>query len=265
MGCISLRRMSMINECPWCGGNDLVVNQNRWRCNNCHSIGYVEMPSPERLSNIYAEYGDSDRNASLAMGGTTPNIARSLLNAAGWRAGDGPVLEIGAGMGVMTKTMAEMGAEVTVIEPYCSTDFLAMGARHHYRDVSEIPLEQSYSWIIVIEVIEHVFDPVAFLSQLGSRLLPGGKILLTTPNAAGSRAKREGFTWSQIMNLTHLNLFSPHSLAVAARQAGFESVHRIRKPVAYKTGWVSNSALALTQVLGIDGGIRLILSDWRSP
>lgn len=46
---------------------------------------------------------------------------------------------------------------------------------------------KTYDVIVMSDVIEHVNDPVGFLRFYAGFLVPGGKILITTPNAHGIR------------------------------------------------------------------------------
>jgi 2-polyprenyl-6-hydroxyphenyl methylase/3-demethylubiquinone-9 3-methyltransferase len=56
-----------------------------------------------------------------------------------------------------------------------------------------LELEGQFDLITCMEVIEHVADPVAFVSALARRLAPGGLLVLSTPNATG---------WSKLLMIT---------------------------------------------------------------
>src|SRR5688572_4056564 len=43
-------------------------------------------------------------------------------------------------------------------------------------------LKEPFDVIVLGEILEHVFDPVAVLSQARNALVPGGRVVITTPN-----------------------------------------------------------------------------------
>jgi 2-polyprenyl-3-methyl-5-hydroxy-6-metoxy-1,4-benzoquinol methylase len=42
-----------------------------------------------------------------------------------------------------------------------------------------------FNTVVAGEIIEHIFDPDALLKKINSVLVPGGHLILTTPNLAG--------------------------------------------------------------------------------
>ena len=84
--------------------------------------------------------------------------------------------------------------------------------------------------ITAIEVLEHVYDPVAELKRLRRLLRPGGVLLITTGNAEPHRDRLT--KWSYVIPEIHISLFEPRSLAAALERAGLEPVYS-----GYTTGW----------------------------
>ena len=226
------------------------------------AIGYSKSPSALEISDYYQKAKDSTSLHKKAMGGTDHNVANSILRAVGWMGDPGPTLEIGAGEGLMTDVLVAGPCPITVVEPFADVDFSSKGAAY-YRDIDSIPESNRYDWILMIEVIEHLDDPVGFLAKVGKRLTERGRLVVSTPNAAGPRARLQGQSWSEVQNITHLNLFSPLALRTALTKAGFKQIERSRSPVAYKNSTMANAILGFTQLLGIDGGIRMTASNWQ--
>ncbi len=74
---------------------------------------------------------------------------------------------------------------------------------------------------MLIEVIEHVPDPVGFLKRLRGCLDPKGQVFLTTPCGElrnGSRATNAYDTPE------HVQFFTEKSLRLAVEKAGFSSI-----------------------------------------
>jgi 2-polyprenyl-3-methyl-5-hydroxy-6-metoxy-1,4-benzoquinol methylase len=78
-----------------------------------------------------------------------------------------------------------------------------------------------FDLIVGLDVIEHLTRDEAFefLDLSLAALRPGGKLLLTTPNGA---ALRPGPVWHG--DLTHETVFSPKTIALALRLAGYEAI-----------------------------------------
>lgn len=101
------------------------------------------------------------------------------------------VLDIGCGGGLLSESLARLGAEVTAIDPAGGN--IAIAARHaasaglaiDYRAVSAEELAASgarYDVVCAMEVIEHVVDFRAFARLVCSLARPGGLILFATLN-----------------------------------------------------------------------------------
>ena len=72
------------------------------------------------------------------------------------------------------------------------------------------PLEGSCDVVTAIEVLEHVFDPLATLNQIRRLLRPGGVFFYTTGNALPFRDKL--VSWSYFIPEIHISLYEPASL-----------------------------------------------------
>jgi 2-polyprenyl-6-hydroxyphenyl methylase / 3-demethylubiquinone-9 3-methyltransferase len=142
------------------------------------------------------------------------------------------VLDVGCGAGLLCEPLARMGGAVTGVD--AAPENIAVAAAHakaaelniDYR-AGEIAAQNLGQFDVVtsMEVIEHVADPAAFLTQLVARLKPDGLMLLSTPNrTAASRlflveaAERLG----QVPRGTHNwdQFLTPDELTVMLTEAG---------------------------------------------
>jgi SAM-dependent methyltransferase len=71
------------------------------------------------------------------------------------------------------------------------------------------------------EVIEHVFEPRAFLRQCARLMRPGGLLVLSCPNGQGFDIALLGSV-SLAIDPEHVNLFNPRSLPLLVESCGFE-------------------------------------------
>ena len=82
-------------------------------------------------------------------------------------------------------------------------------------------LRNSFDVITLIEVLEHIHDPVPFLQSVGQLLRPGGLLFLTTGNADPHR--HSFASWGYVIPEVHISYFSPGSLGQALDRAGFQA------------------------------------------
>jgi SAM-dependent methyltransferase len=102
----------------------------------------------------------------------------------------------------------------------------------------EAPLEDAvlpvahFSAITLLQLIEHLWEPQRGLDKLAAALVPGGRLLIETPNPDGyDRGLFRSGSWGGYYFPRHLNVFSPDELALVLRRAGLV-VERSRSLVA---------------------------------
>lgn len=146
----------------------------------------------------------------------------------------GKVLEIGCGSGQTLAMIKEkrLCAETVGIELFQSA---ADEARKRVDRVyclnverDEIPSEvQQFDLILILDVLEHLVDPWAFLSKLvGSHLAPNGKLIASIPNARHFSmvlpllAGNFDYVERGILDKTHLRFFTRRSAVKLLNHAG---------------------------------------------
>ena len=256
-----------MSECRWCGGTTRVGDGPvvrpewmRWRCNGCGVFGYVHDPSSDELSQVYeSAWQDSERSGTYAAGSTDEKIARSLLDAVNFSPLGSKCLDYGGGKGSFAKVLIEKGCErLAVFEPFGQNPGLQFV--NWVNDLNALG-EEKFDWIFMVEVLEHLLNPQETLAEIRRHLAPGGKLVITTPNALGWRARIDGFKWREAQNPTHINLFTAQILKDCLMKAGYSNANRILRPVTYKAKGLKALGLAMTQVVGVDGGLRFIATN----
>lgn len=139
-----------------------------WRCKNCaslHSKEAVDLPK------YYADYWMTRLKAGYFVNRFYGTRLRRL-RAHGVSPGH-KILEYGCGEGQFINFLKHRGAmNVLGYDPYS------------FKYAAPDVLKQSYDVVASYDVIEHVDDPKQLMSQLSSLLLPGGLLIIGTPNAA---------------------------------------------------------------------------------
>jgi SAM-dependent methyltransferase len=117
------------------------------------------------------------------------------------------------------------GIEVDAVE----TDDLARGAAGAHgvrvrRTLDELECGRGagvYDVVTLLDVVEHVRQPLRLLQALRRVVRPTGALYLSAPNYESAQARLLGARWDQATNPTHLFLFSPRSLRNVLTAAGF--------------------------------------------
>ncbi|OOW74154.1 bifunctional 3-demethylubiquinone 3-O-methyltransferase/2-octaprenyl-6-hydroxy phenol methylase [Xanthomonas axonopodis pv. martyniicola] len=102
------------------------------------------------------------------------------------------VLDVGCGGGLLSESMARLGAQVTAIDlapelvKVARLHSLESGVQVDYRvqSVEDLAAEQagSFDAVTCMEMLEHVPNPTAIIRACASLLKPGGKLFLSTLN-----------------------------------------------------------------------------------
>lgn len=138
----------------------------------------------------------------------------------------GKLLDVGCGGGRFLNRMKKRGWQVE------GTDFDEQAARKvstrygittYVGDLAKCALPaNSFDAITMSQTIEHLYDPLATLTECLRILKPGGWLIMTTPNVLSLGAVEFGAFWRGWEAPRHLHLFSADSLRRLTQRAGFE-------------------------------------------
>ena len=145
----------------------------------------------------------------------------------------GSLLDVGAFSGMFLQNAKHRGFQVIGVEPIREayihlTDILGLQVVHG--DLHSTPFPSDHFMVVsLLDVIEHVADPVAELREVFRILKPGGFVVMTTPNAAGliqtivgGKRKILGQPWCPIDDIPwHLWGFTPRTFRLCMEKAGF--------------------------------------------
>jgi SAM-dependent methyltransferase len=140
------------------------------------------------------------------------------------------VLDLGSGAGRFTAELAGAGAEAVGVEVAEAALERARTA-HPELDFRLAPFDGplpfpdgSFDAVWSSEVIEHVADTAAWLSEVRRVLRPGGRLLLTTPSHGRVRLLLGGIDRFSEPLGDHLHLYSRRSLRVLLEEFGFGEI-----------------------------------------
>ncbi len=208
-----------------------------FRCNECGFI-FADEREVADLVSLYErleddEYEKGMENRSLQMRRITREIREAHPAAR-------TLLDIGAGIGLMVDEARKAGFEAMGIEP--SRSLVAAGKRLLGVDLVQgvfphpAVASRRFDVISLVDVIEHVRDPVGLMRDCGQALSEDGLLAVVTPDVASAAARLMGHRWWHL-RLAHVGYFDRRSMAIAARNAGLEIVRSTRAvwsfPVSY--------------------------------
>jgi 2-polyprenyl-3-methyl-5-hydroxy-6-metoxy-1,4-benzoquinol methylase len=209
------------------------------RCATCGSLQTNPRPTPDALveyattseavafwsSHFYSETADARRRHIFGpRASLVTEIARSHGLGESVRFAD-----VGAGYGLFLQELqaAAPGWRLLAIEP---DQRLAAICRGNGFETVERWVEGmadgelAMDFISAFEVLEHVYDPAAFLDACRRLLRPGGVAVVTTLTISGFDLQVLGAASRSITPPQHLNFPALTSLGIVAKRAGLELV-----------------------------------------
>ena len=173
------------------------------------------------MDGVLAFYESMDDASYEATRGHRALQARRLVRSLGPVAGGRRLLDIGAGSGILVEEALAAGWQAEGVEP--SVNLAAFAAERGLpvqRGVlPHAKISGPFDVITLVDVIEHVPDPLGLLRIATSVLAPGGRILIVTPDVNSVAARGMGARWWHY-RIAHIGYFNRATLARAAVQAG---------------------------------------------
>ena len=187
----------------------------------CPSCGFVqirELPSPSTVRAIYSQnYFDHTKYEGDWASQREKLRRLNLLRQAGVPH-QGGVLDAGCATGDFIVSALEeyqmWGLDVS--------QFAVERARERLPEIAdrllagliedqELPTDY-FDAVVLWDVIEHLCDPVAVVSQLSNIIRPGGSLLVSTPNIGSWIARIAGKRWPFMTPPEHVSFFNRRSL-----------------------------------------------------
>ena len=137
----------------------------------------------------------------------------------------GRLLDIGSGSGSLLYQAAERGWDVQGLDPNLIWQKILpplINPRQGFFPDSLAP-EERFDVIAMLDVIEHMVDPIKFLASTARHLTPGGIVLVQVPNINSLLIRLEGATNNNICP-GHWSYFDAEALNRLARICGFETL-----------------------------------------
>jgi SAM-dependent methyltransferase len=229
------------------------------RCAAC-GFGQPEaMPAlPDFFGRMYDQRWSAEWMEAEFTSGYKDLIFRTVLCRLEERVrGERTLLDLGAHVGRLMRVAAERGwaAEGVELNPSTAAHAArATGLPVHRMDARELSSTgRRWAAVTLVDVLEHIPQPVAALEAARTVLEPGGWIAVKVPHGRVQLRKealrarlRPGYRATVADNLVHVNHFGVRSLALALERAGFGEVRvEIAAPEVAPGGGVLSNAVRL--------------------
>jgi len=240
-------------------------------CRDCRLIRLYPSPTPREVQGYYPENYWHDPGGDTAdtlaeswrrfvLSDHVRFVRRALKDAGN----EGAVLDVGCGGGLFLRELnlpqerafgLDFSVNAAAVAWSTNGVPVACGA------LPQAPFApRSFALITMFHVLEHLYDPTAYLSAAHDLLSPGGRLVLQVPNAACWQFMLFGESWNGLDIPRHLIDFKEQDLVGLLDYAGFEVVRR--KHFSLRD---NPAGLATTLAVGLDPMARRIRRVPESP
>lgn len=246
----------LTHECYLCGHREsrkiLSLQVPHWetpftlcRCASCRLEFLWPLPCAEQSLRVYDER--YYRNGYLAFEEKRRAQFRMLLGQLGPRGAAGPLLDVGAGIGLLVEVAREEGWDAQGIEPSPAACRLAReryGIELRQSQLTNVSPDPIFGVVVLWQVVAHVSDPLDLLRRAAKMLRPDGLLLISSINWNDPHYRLAKFLtrWKKV-NAIHLPTilwrFREEHLKSLTCRAGLrvESVEYGPRPFRESFGW----------------------------
>ncbi|MFC7536716.1 class I SAM-dependent methyltransferase [Sphingomonas sp. GCM10030256] len=200
------------------------------RCQSCEQMYAPHFFTNEQLGELYADMAPNMEDVpGPALEATQRGYWREAKKAAPL---DGGFLEIGPDVGYIVRDAArEAGYDhYWLFEPnravHAELASATNGKPHtistEMDDLSPVP-DGSIGLAVMIHVLDHLLDPLAMLTQIRTKLKPGGTLMIVTHNEKSLLRSAMGVKFPPFC-LQHPELYNPNSMTRLVKRAGYDTV-----------------------------------------
>lgn len=199
-------------------------------CNNCKSI-FIHPVPVEQLLQIYPPNYYSFVNKGRGMVVRLKEWLDKRLFKKILRQLDGDslnILDVGGGTGWMLDILKGTDKRIVFtqsvdIDTNARTEAEAKGHAYFTGTIEQFVTDKKFHLILMLNLVEHVADPLAVLQKAEDLLMPGGIILIKTPNTDSwdARLYRRSY-WGGLHCPRHWVIFSEKSFRLLLQSTGLQ-------------------------------------------
>jgi len=212
---------------------------------NCRECGMLFKQFDEDLDSVYsgrhvdAAFQEEYMGGKRACSFFRSVLRRSRLWSRGLRGRPG-LLDIGTGLGTMLEVAGELGFEAEGVElcAELAESARAKGLKVHNGRAEDLCTEKKFEIITMMDIIEHLPNPLSVLISINSLIAPGGELIVYTPNHKSPIVRMASLLHTMgikaplrnIFETNHVSFFDYTTLPEILKRAGFSVKEMIVKP-----------------------------------
>ena len=176
----------------------------------------------------YSSYAGQERSLRLTFRHLLGSLDRRGLTG-------GTLLEVGCGHGYFldeARSYAErrVGTDLSEVAATVARGF---ADEVWCGGLEAVPAGERFDLVVALQVIEHVYDPRAFVGQLVARVKPRGHLLLATPDAGSIWYHALGSRWPSYKFPEHVAFYDRRTLTRLLTGAGLQGIQKVPHPHAF--------------------------------
>ncbi|MHB8910146.1 MAG: class I SAM-dependent methyltransferase [Syntrophales bacterium] len=234
-------------DCVICGGKDFTAwgRQGAYEILRCRACG-LGLTSPAPSAAELAEfnrgaYSGEERAAVYASRWAELRKRYAYIVRIKQFKKEGALLDVGCNIGTFMKVARDEGFAVTGVE--MNAGCAAYGREWFSLDIRSSSLDDAafpagtFDVVTMFDVLEHVQDPCALVSEVSRALKPDGLLVVQSPNLTSFMAWLLKENWNWLTPQDHLYHFTPGALSRLLKDGGFTVVEmRTWEPARDFTG-----------------------------
>lgn len=227
-----------VSRCPLCGdeGREEVYNFPPFKVMRCHRcsaaylsprlreedmVGFYQDPSYYSSSSSPLGYSDYSAQAK-GLEKSFRVLAKKLKNMG---VTGGSLLEIGCGPGILLKAVGDLFSHKMGMDFSRSALEKAKAYAHEVvvGGIEVLPKTRRFDTVVGVSLIEHVYEPIAFMRSVVSHVEEDGAIVMVTPDFDGIWRKVLGERWPSFKVPEHVIFYNRNSLRLLGEVCGLTS------------------------------------------
>jgi SAM-dependent methyltransferase len=203
---------------PYRGQTRLFLDAELYQCQECGLIFIHPMPSPADLDEYYKTVWTTSEDAGIVYQIQAEERVRYITRHIRLPA-DAQILDVGSGHGLLYAALKEQGFDQIA---FFATDpspenleRLKKRGISGFPDIASIG-DRQFDLVTICYVLEHVPDPLPFLSGIISHVKPGGYVFIDLP-------ERDD-TFKSLLE-PHVAVYTEKSLLALADKTGLSVIH----------------------------------------
>ncbi len=224
-------------KCLLCAGHLVGLhrfgNRSVAYCAGCQLGQLVPLPSDAELAALYGSrtyFEGTDRVGYSDYASDEPQFERTFRRKLDSLLAHGKVrdlFEVGCGTGLFLREAKRAGVERVFgldRNPWAIEQVRRMGIDGAVGSIDSLGAADQFDAAVMLDLLEHVTDPLPFLREVRTHLRPGGLLFVMTPNIRSLLARVSGARWVSFKIPEHVFYYSPRSIRILLERAGFEIV-----------------------------------------